>query len=412
MNLLRKAATWIARRWSIEDPRGLGAHPAHSGEIVTENSALHLSTVWSCVNLLGGTIASLPIEVKQRVRGTNHSEIVVDHPLGRVLGDSPNFDQTGFEFWEGIAYRLELRGNAYARKVVASDGRLISLEPINADVAVTRLASGDLEYRWSEDGKSWVGGPELVFHLRGFGGHPLGGISTLAAARHAFGLSQAIERAAGSTFANGLRPSGVLAFPTFLSKENRKTAETEMVEKFAGSMNAGKPMVLEGGATWTPVTINPEDAQMLESRTFSVEDLCRFFGVPPFLVGHTSKATSFGTGIEQQMLAFLMLSLRKRLKRIEASIEKHLLTPADRALGTSVSFNIEGLLRADSAARAAFYGAMAQNGIMTINECRAREGLPPVPGGDVPRMQAQNVPITSAGIGPNGGPLVDGGSAP
>jgi HK97 family phage portal protein len=149
--------------------------------------------------------------------------------------------------------------------------------------------------------------------------------------------------------------------------------------------------------TWHALSINPDDAQMLESRAFSVEEICRFFGVPPFMIGHTEKSTSWGTGIEQQTLGFQKFTLRRRLKRIEQALEKQLLTPKDRAEGVTIEFNIEGLLRADSQARAQFYGRMTAIGAMTINEVRAYENLPPVEGGDVPRIQMQNVPITDAG---------------
>jgi phage portal protein BeeE len=120
-------------------------------------------------------------------------------------------------------------------------------------------------------------------------------------------------------------------------------------------MNAGRPYIAEGGAEYKPISINPEDAQMLETRGFSVDEICRFFGVPPFMIGHTEKSTSWGTGLAEQVLGFQKFNLRRRLKRIEQSMEKRLLTPQDRAGGVTVEFNLEGLLRGDSAARAAFY---------------------------------------------------------
>jgi HK97 family phage portal protein len=153
-------------------------------------------------------------------------------------------------------------------------------------------------------------------------------------------------------------------------------------------------MILEGGTKWEQLTLAPEDAQMLESRSFSVEDVCRFFGVPPFLIGHTEKTTSWGSGIEQQTIGFQKFTLRRRLKRIEQAIQKQLLTHNERANGISVEFNLEGLLRADSAGRARFYQQMTQIGAMTINEVRDLENLPPVEGGDIPRMQMQNKPIS------------------
>ncbi len=118
------------------------------------------------------------------------------------------------------------------------------------------------------------------------------------------------------------------------------------------------------------------------------------------MVGRTEKSTSWGTGLEQQTLGFVKFTLRRRLKRIEQALEKQLLTPQDRAIGITIEFNLEGLLRGDSAGRAGFYQTMAAMGAMTINEIRALENLAPVAGGDEPRMQMQNVPITMAGKQP------------
>ena len=195
-----------------------------------------------------------------------------------------------------------------------------------------------------------------------------------------------------------MRPSGLLKTADTLTIDQRRLAEELLQEKFAGAINAGRPMLLDRGMDWVQLSISPEDAQMLQSRAFSVEEVCRFFGVPPFMVGHTEKTTSWGTGLEQQTLGFQKFTLRRRLKRIEQALEKQLLSVADRLAGITIEFNLEGLLRGDSAARASFYQQMLTNGVMTINEVRALENLPPVEGGDVPRMQMQNVPITQAGL--------------
>lgn len=367
-----------------------------SGEPVTPHSALSLSAVWACVNILAGTTASLPFMVYRQRDGQR--EPARDHPLWRLLHDSPNYDQTAVDFWEFVGASLELWGNAFAEVKRGDDGRLIALRPVAPHlVAVRRLPTGPLEYTWTDDGRARRVTDEAMLHIRGFGGEPLGGMSTLHFARQAFGLAQATDRAAGATFKNGLRPSGALTFESWLTPEQREVAETRLVEKYVGAVNAGRPMVLEGGTKWSALTINPEDAQMLESRHFSVEEICRFFGVPPHMVGHTEKSTSWGTGIEQQVIGFQKFTLRRRLKRIEQAVAKQLLTPAERARGMSVEFNLEGLLRGDSAGRAAFYGTMTGIGAMTINEVRALENLPPVVGGDVPRMQMQNVPIGQVG---------------
>jgi HK97 family phage portal protein len=145
------------------------------------------------------------------------------------------------------------------------------------------------------------------------------------------------------------------------------------------------------------VSLTPEDAQMLQTRGFNVEEICRWFRTPPWMVGHTSNSTSWGTGMEQQMLGFLSFTLLPWMKRIEQSINRRLLHPGERRRFYA-KFNPEGLLRADSAARAAFYSSMTQNGIYTRDDCRIKENLAPM-GGNAAKLTVQSnmLPIDKLG---------------
>lgn len=391
MKILRKMADFFLSSADVSYRLMPGA-PAHTGDMIDEDGALALSAVWGCVNLLSGVQASLPMHV---YRGSGASRAVADdHPLARILRQSPNADQSAYDFWSTIAAMLELRGNAYARRHTNDRGDLVALEPVLAPVHVSRRENGDLRYQYTANGRSEDRGSAEMLHIRGFYGSPLGGLSPLGHARHTLGLASAADRTASATFRNGLRPSGVLKFPNWLSRENRAIARGELATQF-GADNTGKPLILEGGAEWLGLTITPEDAQMLESRSFSVEEICRFFGVPPFMVGHTEKTTSWGSGVEQQTLGFVKYTLTPRLKRTEKAIERQLLSPAENAAGITLDYSLEGLLRGDSKARAEFYRIMSQIGAMTINEIRALEERGPLPGGDVARMQSQNIPITA-----------------
>ena len=395
-NLARKA---LGREGSVsmQDMNGkpvlLGGGLSDADEVVTEASSMALSAVWACTNLIAGTISTLPVS-PYRNDGTS-KERLGDHPLRAILQESPNYDQTPVDFIEFIGHSIELWGNAYARVIRSDAGRVVALVPVAPQLmSVRRLQNGSIEYTWTDEGKRYRETDQTMLHIRGPGGHPLGGWSTLHYARNAFGLARASDRAAGKMFANGMRPSVAISFETFLTTEQREIAETIMVDRHLGAMNSGRPVLLEGNGKLEPITINPDDAQMLESRKFSVEEICRFFGVPPHMVGHTSGQTSWGSGLEQQTLGFQKFTLRRRIRRIEQAMNKQLLTPAERAQNIFIEFNLEGLLRADSGARASYYREMSQIGAMTINEIRALENLPPVAGGDVPRVQMQNQPIT------------------
>lgn len=364
------------------------------------DAILGLTAAWACINLIAGTGASMPCMVYRKDTAGNRVA-AKEHQLYRVLHDSPNADQTSLDFWEFMLAAVELRGNAYAEIIRGTKGQVIGLQPIMTDSVRCRRADyGDLEYQWRDGGRTYEATQREVFHIRGFGGGPLGGASTLSVCSSAFSSAQVVERAASQTFANGARPSGILSTDAQLTKEQRIELEQLLQGKFVGAINAGRPMLLDRAMTWQQLTINPDDAQMLESRKFSGEEICRIFGVPPAMVGYGDKASNWGTGKEVDVLGFQKFTLRRRLKRVELAAQKQLLSPADLAAGVTIEFNLEGLLRGDSTARASFYQSGLQNGWTTINEVRALENLPPVEGGDVPRMQMQNVPLTAEVVPP------------
>jgi HK97 family phage portal protein len=364
--------------------------------IGSAGGVMGLATAWACVRLVSGTISSLPLVVYKR--GRDGREPATGHPLHRILHSRPNADQTALNFWQFMSAAVELQGNAYAEVDRAGDGRVISLKtPLAPDfVQPRRNRLGAIEYVVS-DGNHRVVQQDRMLHIRGFGGNPLGGLSTLAYGRHTFGLAQSLERSAAATFRNGVRTSGVLSTDNRLSPEQATILKDILHDKYHGAENTGLPMVLEGGLKWQSISINPDDAQMLESRAFSVEEICRFFSVPPHMIGHTEKSTSWGTGLEQQTIGFVQFTLRERLKNIESTLEEQLLSPVERAAGMRIEFNIEGLLRGDSAARTSFYKEALLGKWMTVNEVRAKENLPPVAWGDRPWGQMQDTQLNELG---------------
>lgn len=400
MKLGRKMMRGLRTALSLLDPsswKDVAGASTSTGKIVNAQNALTLSTVWACVRLVSGTISSLPFMV-YRDRPNGAREVYKAHPLYGLLHDSPNADQTALDFWQFMCVSLELWGDAFARISRGVGGKIVALTPLRPEaVDVRRNAAGLIRYRFADNGRTYEVGQDEMFHVRGFGGSPLGGLSTLAFGRHSFGVAMAIDEATGQLHKNGLRPSGVLTTKDAktLTKEQRDDIYKYVVEPLAGDNN-GKPMVLEAGLGWESLSINSRDAQMIESRQFSVEDGCRWFGVPPHMVGHLSGNTQLGSSIEQQTLGWLMFGLRERFKRLEQAIMKQLLTAAER-LTITVEINFEGLLRADSTGRAAFYTAMVQNGIMTRNEVRRLENMPPLPGGDELTIQSNMIPADKLG---------------
>jgi len=207
-------------------------------------------------------------------------------------------------------------------------------------------------------------------------------ISTLPSA-------MAVEESAAKIFENGLQSSGFLSAETPLNDEQRERLRGYM-QAFTGSRNARKIMVLEGGLKYQNVTMNPEAAQMLESRSFSIEEICRWFRVPPFMVGHADKQSSWASSVEGMNLQFLTNTLRPMLVNIEQEISRCLLDSDDDLFA---EFSVEGLLRADSAGRSAYYTTALQNGWMSRNDVRRLENLPPIEGGDIYTVQLNLTPL-------------------
>jgi HK97 family phage portal protein len=373
----------------------LASSGSAAGKSVTPDTVLQLATAWSCIRLLAETISTLPLPVYQRV---GEDKVVArNHDLYEMLHDSPNADQTAAEFWEACVACICLWGNFYAEKLKLGN-RLISLVPIRPDlVRVSRNASGRRIYRYSDPKGFRELDEDTVFHVRGFGVGGDVGLSPISYARQTMGTSLAADETAGETFRNGLQLSGFLKeAPGTKSTPEQRADLMKLFTSFMGSMNAGKIMPLPNGFEFSSITMNPEDAQLLETRRFHVEEICRWFRVPPFMIGHTEKSTSWGTGLEQQMIGFLTFSLRPYLTRIEQAIRKQLVIPAERKT-IYAEFNLEGLLRADSQGRAALLSALGQNGYLTRNEGRRLDNRAPMPGGDVLTVQSNLVPLDQLG---------------
>lgn len=370
------------------------SHTTPSGSTVGPDSSLKLSAVWACVRLRSQTIASLPLHL--RAEDKSHAK---DHPLYRLLHSSPNADMTANEFWESQLASLDLWGNAFV--LIDWDGpRVVSLTPLNPEkVAVVRSSVGDLTYEYSKGGKVTVYREDQILHLKGFTLDGIMGLSPIQFAAETMGGLMDANRAASREFQNGLKVGGFLKTGAITLQKEQRDRLRDSLSQFGRPENAGKWMVLEAGmepASAQGIRMNPADAQLLESRYFGIEEICRAFGVPPQLIGHTDKASSWASSLENTNLGFLTYSLRPTLVRIEQAIAKKLLLPEERDQYRP-KFAVEGLLRADLAARSSFYSQMLQNGVMSRNDVRSLEDLPPVEGGDVLTVQLNLTTIDKIG---------------
>jgi HK97 family phage portal protein len=369
---------------------------SHSGKPVTINSALQLSTFWACTRLTAGAIASMPLALYER-RPDGSRVPAGEHPLRPILTDSPDGERTAFEFWEAAVAWLLVTGNAYA-EISRIGGRVTALNLLPADgVSVDRdRATGALRYHFTDRGKPVDLPAEDVLHLRGFGFGGDVGLSVIRYGVHSLGAAIAADETAGKLLGNGMLPSGVLSSEADLTDEQRAQVG-EIMEKYASSTNAGKLMVLPHGLKFDQLSLNPEDGQLLTSRAFSVEDVCRWFNMPPVIIGHAANGvTAWGSGIEQLILQWLTSSLNPLAIRLEKRIAMQLFAPGERARFYP-EFNREGLLQADSAAKISFLSSAVQNGLMSRNEGRGKLNLPRVDGGDSLTAQTNLAPLDKLG---------------
>lgn len=365
---------------------------SEAGVCVTPKTAMQVDAVWSCVRLISETIATLPLSMYERT--SVGKRIAAQHPLHFVIHDQPNVDSTAAVFWEAIVAAMLLRGAGRAEMLYAGP-KLVGLAFLDPDkLTTTTDIGGNKVYRYFRpDGRQRVIPASRIWTVPGFTLDGVNGVSVIAYGAKVFGNAIAADKAAAQTFKNGLLQTIYYKISSFLTPKQRSEFKTNLV----GSIERGEAPLLEGGTEAGTLGIKPSDAQLLESRSFSVESICRWFRVPPWMVGHTEKSTSWGTGIEQQMIGFLTFTLAPWLRRVEQAISKDLLLPSERTRYYP-KFNVEGLLRADSAARAAFYGAMVNNGILTRDEVRELEDREPM-GGNAAVLTVQSAMTTLDSLG-------------
>jgi HK97 family phage portal protein len=366
---------------------------------MTAAGVLALPTAWACVRLRQRVVGSLPFSIFEKSGPTKRIERA-DHWLYGLLHDSPNAEQTPFEFWSGMVGCLDLWGNGYAEKTIGALGRTTALTPIAPEaVQVRRNRDGEREYTFYDRGKRETLPEEKMFHLRGMtlGGDV--GISAVQAGAMSLSAALSANHTAYEVLSNGLQISGFMETGSHKLDATQRKDLVDIFNQFMGSRNAGKIMPLERDFKFAPLVMNPVDAELLQSRAFNAQEVCFWFDTPPILIGLAGAGqTRWGTGVEQEFLGWLATGLNPLFVSIEQAARKQLLSPVERSQ-LKVEINRDAMLAVDSAARSALWSSLSQNGIMTRDEIRAKENLPPMPGGDVLTVQSNLVPLDQLGGG-------------
>ena len=367
---------WLQRAF----PGGF-ASTSSAGIRVTPEVAMSYDAVYACVTLLAESIAQLPCELYVRGKG-NARDKATDHPVYQLIHNQPNSINTPFEYFEYGQGCLGMYGNHYAVKTLNRRGYPESLNHFHPDFVIPlKGKDGLLYYRLLEHNE--VVPANKMLHVRGFSLNGYVGISPIQACKNTIGLGIATQSHAAKMFDRGSTISGVIERP-----DKREGLDQEAVDKLleswkqrhAGTQNAHSVALLQEGMTFKPLNMKAEDAQLIQSRGFSVKDVCRIFKVPPHMIQDLEKS-SFNN-IEHQGLQFVMYTLMSWLKRWEQSLMRDLLLPEERTK-YYIEFNVAGLLRGDTKTRYEAYAIGRQWGWLCVNDIRRLENLPPIDGGDI-----------------------------
>jgi HK97 family phage portal protein len=356
---------------------------SRAGVRVSPEAAMKVSAVYRCVSILANVLAMFPKGMFERLeRGRREAP---DHPLDRIISFAPNRRQPAFEFWRQVCFHLVLRQNAYVQIVPGTQGRgwvgqLIPLHPDRIRGPV-EMPDGRLRYEYTRpDGRKvrMIGGLDL-WHLTGLSEDGLKGLSMMDVASDSFGVSIAAERHAARFFERGVKPTGILEHPRTLKLETANEMSDSFGRRYGGEAGMGRIPVLWEGVQFKPISMTLKDAEFLDSRKFSVAEIARWFGVPPHMVGDVERSTSWGTGIEQQGLHFLVYSLLPWITLIEQSILFTLVVQPEKFYP---KMNVGALLRMDATTQAAVFEKLIDKGVLSPNECRELLERNPRDGGD------------------------------
>lgn len=361
----------------------LGGRGTSSGVAVTPERALQVAAVYSCVRLLSESVASLPVGLFRRTAGGGR-ERVDDHPVLPLLTHQPNPDMDAPEMWRQLVGWMGIRGNAYVYVQRDGDGTPVGLWPLSPLMVAPHRnrETGRLYYQVAPNSDiEWApvaeaGGivqPFNMLHLRAFGTSPAEGLSPIGMVREQVGTAFAALNYVGGFFDRDASPGGTISVPGELSEAAYERMSTQWRDLHEGFDRSHRLAVLENGATWEKVSLSPADAAFIDIYKLTRAEIAGIYGVPPHMIGDVDRATSWGTGIEQQSLGYVIYSLTPYLTRLETVARRLLADPA-----AYVRFNVNALLRGDIKTRYESYAIGRQWGWLSPDDIRRKEDEDPI----------------------------------
>lgn len=392
---------WWGGALSDHDGEQIGFPAVPAGRPVSPDAALCLSAVYACVNLLANTFSTFSLDVYRKSRGAR--ELADDTNLYFLLHDQPNPYQTQMDFWRAMVTQLVLRGNAFAKIERNGNGEAIAMYPLASDQMTDFVSpDGKQQYLYGKDGKQTLFEAPEILHLKeiGTGFH---GFSKLEFMASTVTEASDMGEFAGTLAATANKPAGIVRVSHFTNAQQR---DDLMARLKVFKQGDSRFLLIDGDMDFKQVTMTPQESQLLETRKFSAEEICRWFGVPPELIG-AGATTPRGEGMDALIRCFEKFTLTPMATAIEQSIKQRVMTMEQRRTLEPV-FSMQNLLRASFADRLNVYSTAVQNGIYTRNEVRLQENLPPMEGADDLTAQTSLAPLSMLGKVANEGSPKEG----
>jgi len=364
------------------------AFTTEAGTNIDQITSMRINAFYACVLLISDTISTLPVDSFLRIDGNR----VPYRPQPSWI-QRPDVDLLRTEHYQQVLISLLLDGNAFVRIFRDQSGSIANLVVLDPNrVKVTRTpVSRELLYIIDENNQYPVTAKDMLHMTEMRKAGELRGISRVTELKDNLGLSSALQSFASRFFGQGATTSGVIETPNGLNREQAKELVDGFDTRHKGFRKAHKTGILTGGAKFVRTGVNPDEAQMLDSQKFAVEQIARIFRVPPPMIGITSAGMSYNS-VEQQNINFVTHTLRPYIAKMEDAYST--LLPQ----GAFIKFNVDGLLRGDFATRMSGYSIGSQAGFLSVNDIRGFEDLQPVDGGDVYRVPLANVDLGAASL--------------
>ena len=376
----------------------LGAIQSQTNVTVGSDS-LQLAAVYACVAKISDTIASMELHVEKKEKDGS-KEPLFQHPASRLLSIEPNKHMGAYEFWQMIISDALLYGVGHA--LITPDRSEMYWIPATEMEFMIDEKTGTKFYKYK--GAPTPVPADRVLEVKAFRGENPTKIQL-----QNLKVAKSVQNFGATFFENGGMLGGILTTKEPLTLEQMQQASERWAQEYMGSGNAHKVAILGGGFNYQPLSVPLEQLQFLQSKEYSTQEIARFYQVPPAMIGMDG-GTTYGN-YEQQTLQFFQGTILPWVRRIELEIERKLLRDDDYLCAR---YDVDSLLRADATSRSQYYHQLLQDGVVSINEVRMREGLGSVEGGDEHHIQLNQIPLSKMGeyaesIVSQPDPVTDGG---